>query len=59
MLQGFDVLPHKTYDHFPIGDPYRNLIQMAEEERSFWSQLKKCYKQQRQALQDQNVSVRH
>ena len=43
-------------DKFPVGDKYRALIILAKEERSFWSFLKACYKQEREEMERNNVS---
>ena len=53
-LQGFDMLPREG--NFPPGDTYGTLILMAKQNYSFWSSLKKCYKQKRADIKANNVS---
>ena len=57
ILQKVQYLVQTRYEQFPVGDPYRLLLQLVEEERLFWSELKSCYKQKREELKAKDVGI--
>ena len=44
-------------DNFQDDEPYGVLLRMVKEEDQFWTSLKVCYKQKREDIKAQNVSI--
>ena len=44
-------------DNFEDDEPYGFLLHMVKEEESFWSSMKICYREKRDYIKAQNVSI--